>query len=320
MPRRVSRSVAADDGTWYSHIDAAIAAVAGRQFGVIALRQLVELGLGASGVRDRVARGLLHPIHRGVFAVGHRSLTERGRWMAAVLAFERAALSHASAAALHGLRPSASPGTDVTVSRTARPRKDIRVHRSRTLLLRDVTAVDGIACTSVARTLLDLATIVERRGLERACDRAQVLRSFDLNEIGDVLDRAGGHRGAGRLRAVLAEHDIGTTETRSPLEERFLAILDAAGIRRPTADHTIDVGGEPVTVDFAWVAERVVVELDSWQYHGNPIAQARDARRSRGLGLLGWFVLRYTHVDLRDANGVECEIRSALTQPGVRLP
>ena len=126
------------------------------------------------------------------------------------------------------------------------------MHRSRTLLLRDVTAVDGIACTSVARTLLDLATIVERRGLERACDRAQVLRSFDLNEIGDVLDRAGGHRGAGRLRAVLAEHDIGTTETRSPLEERFLAILDAAGIRRPTADHTIDVGGEPVTVDFAW--------------------------------------------------------------------
>jgi predicted transcriptional regulator of viral defense system len=310
--RRGARTVALGDGTRNSSLDAAVAALAGIQHGVVALRQLIALGITASGVRDRVARGALHRIYRGVYTVGHASLSREGRWMAAVLAHERAALSYASAADLHGLRRTSSAEIDVTVSGASRSRPGIRVHRSRMLLSRDIKVVERIPCTSVARTLLDLAALTDRRQLERACDRALTLRTFDQDATDDVLARAGGHRGAARLRAVLHDHELGTTETRSPLEERFLSLVDAIGLRRPHADYLVDVDGEPVRVDFAWVEERVLVELDSWRYHGNPVAHARDARRTRRLSLNGWCVLRVTSADLEDAVGVERDLRAAL--------
>jgi hypothetical protein len=90
-------------------VDREIAVLAERQHGVAALAQLVALGLGARAVRGRVAAGRLHRIHRGVYAVGHASLTVKGRWMAAVLACGAgASLSHRSAAALLDVRPSTS--------------------------------------------------------------------------------------------------------------------------------------------------------------------------------------------------------------------
>ena len=184
----------------------------------------------------------------------------------------------------------------MVVSGHARPRKGIRVHSAATLLRRDIRVVDGVPCTSPARTLLDLAQTIGRRGLERTCDRALVLES------------------------VLASHDIGSTLTRSALEDRFLPICDRAGIRRPVADYTIDVQGEPVTVDFAWVKERVIVELDSWRYHGNPIAQARDHRRTRRLTLMGWCVLRVTASDLDDEPSMVGDLQAALARRGHGLP
>ena len=76
-------------------LDAEIAQIARAQHGLVALPQLVELGLSPRAVSDRVAAGRLHRIHRGVFAVGHRRLTREGRWMSAVLAAgPRSALSH----------------------------------------------------------------------------------------------------------------------------------------------------------------------------------------------------------------------------------
>src|SRR5436190_6478686 len=125
-------------------IDAAIAELAGRQHGVVALEQLIEIGLTASGVRSRVERGRLHPVHRGVYSVGHPLLTAKGRMMAAVLACgPGAVLSHRAAADLHGLRPSSAGRIDVTVTADrARRKRRIAVHRSRTLLERDITTVD----------------------------------------------------------------------------------------------------------------------------------------------------------------------------------
>src|SRR3954471_20896603 len=81
--------------------DAAIAALADRQHGVVERTQLTSLGLRRGAIEWRVQRERLHPVHRGVYAVGHHVLSVRGRWMAAVLAAgPHAVLSHRSAAAL----------------------------------------------------------------------------------------------------------------------------------------------------------------------------------------------------------------------------
>src|SRR6201999_1988643 len=95
-----------------------VAPLAARQHGVVTARQLLALGLDDAAVWRDVEAGRLHRVHRGVYAVGHSRLTREGRWLAAVLRCgEGAALSHRSAAALWGIRPTAAAGVDVTVSR-----------------------------------------------------------------------------------------------------------------------------------------------------------------------------------------------------------
>src|SRR5918992_677381 len=116
-------------------LDVAIARLAERQHGVVSLHQLQLLGLSRAAVSKRTQNGRLIRVHRGVYAVGHGRLTPHGRWMAAVLAYgDGAVLSHRSAAALHGIRPTSRRNVDIPLpSRSARPRPGIDVHRSTTL-------------------------------------------------------------------------------------------------------------------------------------------------------------------------------------------
>jgi Transcriptional regulator, AbiEi antitoxin len=181
-----------------SRRDAELARLAAEQHGVVALRQLPELGLSSSAVRSRVASGRLHRVHRGVYAVGHRVLGVEGRWIAAVLACGRdAVLSHRSAAALWSLRPTTRTAIDVTVPRrVGLSRPGIDVHRATGLEPGDLTRVRGVPCTTVARTLVDLAEVIDRRELARACEQAEVLRRFDARALEGALARTTGRHGA----------------------------------------------------------------------------------------------------------------------------
>src|SRR5436190_12822187 len=144
--------------------DLLISELAMSQHGVVALYQLLGLGLSAAAVRQRVAAGRLHRVHAGVYAVGHARLSRDGHFMAATLACGReSALSHRSAAHKRSLRHSDRTKVDViTRCQAGRRREGIDAHTSRVLLPRDVSEVDGIPCTSVARTLLDLAAVLPR--------------------------------------------------------------------------------------------------------------------------------------------------------------
>ena len=287
--------------------------LAERQHGVVSLAQLHFLGLSARAVRDRVAAGRLTRIHRGVYAVGHGRLTLRGHWMAAVLAYgPKALLSHRSAAALHGIRPDNRAKTDITVARrSARPRPGIDVHASTTLTAADCTTIGGIPCTSLARTLLDLADVATTRAIERAVNQAEVLRVFDLRAVEEVLSRADGRRGASVLKCVLARYD-GPTMTRKELEERFLALCRRASVPRPEVNAWITLGGGiAYEVDFLWRAERLAVETDGWGTHGTRQAFENDRRRDRRLRLAGWTVVRFTW---RDVELEPNEVKQALTQ------
>jgi len=262
------------------------------------VRQIVDLGLSASAIRSRVSRGRLHPVRRGVVAVVPPNLmTTKGLIMAATLACRSGtSASHRSASTLLELRLPARPWIDLTTpGERGHQRQGIRVHDGRTLAQSDVTVIDSIPCTTLARTLLDVCEDATRREVERAVDRAEQLRVLDTGALDDVLARADGRRGVALLRAVLAEHRAGSTLTRNGLEELFLALCREAGPPPDGVNVWIpfpDGGG--AEADFLWRAQRLIVEIDGRETHAVRRAFESDRRRDQRLMLLGWRVVRFT--------------------------
>lgn len=270
-----------------STADARIADAAGGQHGVVSVEQLRRAGIDKYGVRDRVRSGRLHRLHRGVYAVGHRSLSWRGRWLAAVLAVgDGAVLSHASAAALwEFLRPIPGP-IDVTVAAAARPkpRSGLQIHRSRTLTPSHITRRYGIAVTNPARTIEDIRGVVEPYLFRRALRQAELA----------------GHR---------VPHLSATRRTRSDLELLFLALCERHGLPRPLVN--LRVHGH--RVDFFFVDHRLAVETDSWQYHRGSVALEDDHQRDLELRAHGIETRRYTGDQLEAApEAVFADLREAL--------
>ena len=279
--------------------DEAIVALGVAQHCVFGLDQLYALGLSMSAVHKRKARSRLHRIHQSVYSLVPRELlTRRGHWMAAVLACgPGAVLSHRTAAALHGIRDTQRARIDVSVpTRSALRRHGIDVHRAPSLQPQDITVVDNIPCTSWARTQLDLAEVVNRRALERSFDQAEILELFDLRAIEDQLARNPTRRATPIVRLVLEEHYIGSTLTRSQLEEGFYALCVRYELPKPEVNAWIDLGdgGPAILADFVWRPQRVIVETDGARYHGTHQARERDPRRDQRMIVAGWRPIRAT--------------------------
>jgi predicted transcriptional regulator of viral defense system len=154
-----------------------LAELARRQWGVVTRAQLAELRVRDRGIADWVPSGRLQRLYRGIYAVGHDRLRLEGRWLAAVLACgPGAVLSHRDAGVLWGLRQSNSAYIDVTVpSRNGRrPQRGIRIHSSARLRPEEVTVRHGIPVTTVAPTLLDLADVSPKTGIEKGDHRRGV--------------------------------------------------------------------------------------------------------------------------------------------------
>jgi very-short-patch-repair endonuclease len=308
---RVGRFVPDSPAELGPPLDAALAALAAHQHGVVTRRQLRALGLRDTAITERVARGRLHRVHRGVYAVGHPVLGARGQWMAAVLAGgPGTVLSHAAAGALWDLRASAAARIDITVRRSGRAKRpSLRVHRPRDLRPDETTVHQRIPVTTPARTILDLAATLQPRPLERLVDQAENTRLTHVAAL-DALARAHpGHRGASRLLAALDSHAPGTTLTRSDLEERFLALCREHGLPRPRVNHHLQ-GKER---DFVFPAHRIVIETDSWTHHRTRRAFEEDRARDQLLIAAGWRTIRLTHRQLtNDPHGVAATLAAAL--------
>jgi very-short-patch-repair endonuclease len=263
-------------------------ALAERQDGVVARRQMRALGLDDDAIDARVAAGWLIRLHHGVYAVGHRPRTLRGWHHAALLAAgPRAILSHRSAAAHWGML---SPPSRVHViaPRSADGVKGVVVHRPHVVLDVDVVDHEGLRTAAPARVLLDIAAGASRRTLERALDQAEVQRvHLPLEELRARCRR---RRGARTLRAVLDWHVAGTTITESRAEEAFIAIIRRTGLPDPVPQVVI----EGRQRDFAWPARRVAVEIDGRGFHDTAVAFEQDRLRDNELTLAGWTALRFT--------------------------
>ena len=261
--------------------DQRLAELAGRQHGVVTRDDLRALGFSEAMIKGRVASGRLHRLYRGVYAVGHTVLNRHAHYLAAVMAGGAGTvLSHRSAAAVWGIRPTDAARVDVTVAHTSgfRSTSRIAVHRSRRAI--DVILKDGIPVTTPGQTLADLATALPRRALEKAAETAEALRLH--------VAVPEGHAGTKRLAEAMG-HDLSTT-TRSPLEDAFLELCDAYGIPRPLVN-TIVEGYE---VDFCWPDARLIVETDGHTRHGTREAFERDRARDARLTALAWRVMRFT--------------------------
>ncbi|MDQ2670423.1 MAG: type IV toxin-antitoxin system AbiEi family antitoxin domain-containing protein [Gemmatimonadota bacterium] len=295
-----------------------MAALAERQHGVVARRQLLDLGLDRSAIDRRLSRGLLIPLHRGVFAVGHAQLRIEGRWMAAVLAVgEGAVLSHRDAAALHGMRTAPeSRKVSVTTSKDARGTSALWVYARRTLTDDDRAEIKGIPVTSPARTLVDLAPMLTAAQLQSTLGEADRRGLLDTRAVHEALRRTRGRHGQGhqRLLAALDAHERhGAALLRSELEERFLDLVMNAGLPRPL----LNAPAAGFEVDALWPDARLAVELDGWANHKERQAAARDRDKTNKLQAAGYRVYRFLHGDLvhRPAD-VAAAIGDALTACG----
>jgi predicted transcriptional regulator of viral defense system len=295
--------------------DAAIGALAAGQHGVVSRAQLLDARLTPAMIDKRVVRGALVLLHRGVYAVGHASLRREGWWLAAVLAAgPGAVLSHRDAAALHDLRAGGGTRIDVSTPRERSGTAKIRVHGRRALHAEDVTTVEGIPVTTVARTLVDLAQAVAQDSLLKALGEAERQHKLDVRALEAASRRTRGRRGSGHaaLEAALDEmRRQGTTLTRSPLEDRFIALLDAHDLPRPATNaHVTGLEGDAV-----WRQARLVVELDGWDAHKTRRAFQRDRTKGNALAAAGWTLLRFTHDDVvRRPHEVAAHIAAQLSR------
>ncbi len=222
--------------------DFRVARIAARQHGVVTAAQLAAAGLDKSAVTRRVRAGRLHRLHQGVYAVGHAAPSDKGRWLAAVLAVgEGAVLSHASAAALWGfLRPMEGPADVSLPDRNGRHRRtSIRINRPRQLPPRDWTVRAEIRVTTPRRIISDIR---------------QTLPPYLV-----------------RLAAREAQHagfSVTLDRTRSDLEQDFANFVRRR--RLPPPEINVRVGDDRIghlTADFLWPAHRLIVETDSYQHH-----------------------------------------------------
>jgi very-short-patch-repair endonuclease len=281
-------------------------ALAERQHGVLARRQLLEAGLAPRTIRRRVEAGRLCLVHREVYAFGRERLTQRGKWLAAVLACGGGAvLSHRSAAALYGLMEWRL--SEVTAPR-GRQRQGIATHECG--LHRDErTSVDRIPITTVARVLLDLAEVIDERELKRTVEEADRRCLLDLQALEVVYTRGLGRRGLKPFRRVIEETRLPNSQ--SPLEDRVLELCRDYDLPMPRTNCKV-LGRE---VDAFWPDEKLMVEADSFEFHAHRAAFERDRARDAAMQVAGYRVVRLTHRRLKEEpTKVATELRHLLAQ------
>ena len=264
-------------------LNAQLARLAARQHGVVTAAQLRELGLTHQAISARADTGALHRVHRGVYAVGHQRLSERGAYMAAALAAgDGAALAGLSAAALWQAWRRKVREIHVLVPRHRRPQPGFRLHLTRHLHASDVTVHDGIPVTTMARTLVDLTDTLTPHQLANVIHEAAFRNRFNRTATLAAMARANGRRNLARLAEALQAEGAGT---RSDLEDRFLSLI--TDLPQPKVNTRI----EGLEVDFAWPG--LVVEIDG-HGHTRKSTQREDAAREAILKAGGYSVLRLT--------------------------
>lgn len=269
------------------------------QHGVASRVQLLGRGIAAHTIDRMVRTGRLVVLRRGLYQIGPLPVRRAAEAAAMLACGSDGRVSHASAAALHGLLDAsrATPPVEVTMPRRKRRHiEGVRIHRVRDLLEDEVTTIDGIPVTTPARTLLDLAESLSSREVEQALANALRMHLVTREEMRHMVERHPRHRGVPLLRKLLDAEEGGPSFTRSEGEEKLLEIIRSARLPRPE----LNVKVLRHEVDFLWRSARLVVEVDGYAFHGSARSFAADRNRDAELTAAGYRVLRFTWADLTD--------------------
>lgn len=274
-----------------------IEGTANAQHGIVSRAQLLDSGLPESTIDRRLRSGRLRPVHRGVYAL-RGGLGLHARAMAATLACgARSFVSHVTAAALTDIVPEPDRTEPVDISLPGRGHRrvaGIHKHADRQGAPEDVTALDGIPITTPIRTLIDLASVFDFRGLERAVARSERNGLVTADLLRRALAGLSAQRGVAKLRQLLGQAE--RILTRSAAEEILLQLVRAAGLPMPRAN--VRIGR--YEVDFLWPAERVIVEVDGYRYHSSRHHFEEDRARDAFLVSRGYRIIRLTWKQLTD--------------------
>lgn len=264
------------------------------QEGILAVWQLVCAGLSPGAIRHTIAD--LREIHDGVYLSGHAPMTNRQRWWAAVVTAPNSTLSHASAAAAHGIRDHRGSFEVVVRPGSGGPQRhgNVLVCRSKTLPAEDIVRVRALPVTSGARTILDLIPYLTDKASRRLVREALRLGATTPPELWATIDRHRGRRGVARLRLIVQEYAaLPARRTKSDPELHALELLQAAGRPRPRVN--IWIAGEEA--DLSWRRQRLIIELDAPDFHRFP---SEDARKEAAWRAAGWTVHRLPTDDVYD--------------------
>ena len=225
-------------------------------------------------------------------------------------------VSHRAAAELLGIWDKRAVLVDViSGNQSGRRIQGICWHRAPYPLPDEIGIVDGIPCTSVARTIVDLAGMLGDRSLRQAVDQAAVRGTLDLTEMDRAIARAARRRGIPTLRSILSTwrpYRI-TPKVRSRLESKFLRLAAEAGLSRPAVNAVLVLEGHRLEIDFLWEEERLAIETDGEETHGTSAAFQRDRWRDQVLLAAGYRSGRVTWRQIADEPaGVIMRIRRTL--------
>jgi very-short-patch-repair endonuclease len=279
-------------------IAAQIARIADRQFGHVTRQQLLALGVPPRTITRWARTARLIQVHAGVYAVGHQQHTPIAAAMAAVLACgDQAVLSHDSAAALWGVRT--WPARPEVMASHDRRRPGIRAHRTETLTPRDIRRHRNMRVTSPSRTMLDIHNRLTDSQLVRAINELRLHKHLRAAELGRLLEAST------RTRSLI---DPTQNPTRSDAEDRFLTFCRAHGLPEPKVNVML-FGHER---DAVFEAEKVIVEIDSWQHHKGHESFESDRKRDAVAAEHGFLTVRLTWTRLTEDEDEADSLRRTL--------
>jgi very-short-patch-repair endonuclease len=300
-----------------AEINRIISDIASRHHSLIRSDVASAAGIDPRWLRDRVASGQLEHVDRELFRVAGAPRGWHERALAAVWAQgPTGLLSHRAAALLHRIDGIEAAPFEVLTERWARRRRrsGVRVHETNLLLPADRTMREGIPCTSVVRTVIDLAGVVPPYRADQALE--DVLRSkwCDVQDVADRFVKLSGRGRPGtRVMRTLLEKRIGRdVPTKTEFERRVLELTRKARLALPDCQVKVPLDDRPAYIDLGWPDRLLGVECDGLYDHGSSIRLPWDDDRQNQLQLRGWLILRFTwHMLTKQPDVVIAQLRAA---------